>query len=188
MVPSQCYMCGELTHGGDHVSCCTLAIREPESCELGGGKKDEGLAQCTQGLAQHDHSVAQSDAFPCQRFTDAHQCTNGTQPGSQNQLRFGRHMQRNNVATHKNTLTQRYTAAANKVATAHNSSIAVVCTVIRSPRLSIIHVAPKVSGMATTMKTTENQLTSSRLTLRYWDVWVATGAKVSHIWGSHDDI
>lgn len=58
MVPSQCHMCGELTHGGDHVRCCTLVIREPESCQLGGGEKDEGLTQRTQGLAQHDHSVA----------------------------------------------------------------------------------------------------------------------------------
>lgn len=59
---------------------------------------------------------------------------------------------------------------------------------IRSPRLSIIHVAPKVSRMATTMKTTENQLTASRLTPRYWEVWVATGAKVIHIWGEQDHI
>lgn len=55
------------------------------------------------------------------------------------------------------------------------------CTVILRPRVSIIHVAPMVRGMATTMKTTENQLTSSRLTPRYWEVWFATGAKVSHI-------
>lgn len=59
---------------------------------------------------------------------------------------------------------------------------------IRSPRLSIIHVAPMVSGMATTMKTSENQLTFSRLTPRYWDVWVATEAKVSNIWGERDNM
>lgn len=57
------------------------------------------------------------------------------------------------------------------------------CTVIRSPRVSNIHVVTKLTGMDTTMKTSDNQLTSSRVTCRYWEDWSATGAKVSHIWG-----
>lgn len=55
-------------------------------------------------------------------------------------------------------------------------------TVIRKPRVSSIHVDPKLTGMATTMKTSDNQLISSILTIKYWADWSATGAKVSHIW------
>lgn len=72
----------------------------------------------------------------------------------------------------------------NKVAT-HNNTLA-LCTVSRSPRMSIIHMAPMVNRMVTTMKTTDSQSTSARLTPRYWEVWSATGAKVSDIWGERD--
>lgn len=51
---------------------------------------------------------------------------------------------------------------------------------MRNPRLSSIQVVPKLSGMATTMKTRDNQLISPRVTFRYWADWSATGAKVSH--------
>lgn len=62
-----------------------------------------------------------------------------------------------------------------------------VCTVIRKPNVSNSHVVPKLRGIATTMKTTDNQLMSSRETLMYWADWAATGAKDSHIWEDKTD-
>lgn len=57
------------------------------------------------------------------------------------------------------------------------------CTVIRRPSVSNIHVVTKLTGMDTTMKTSDNQLISCRPTWRYWEDWSATGAKVSHTCG-----
>lgn len=78
--------CKKLTHGGNHVGCCTLMIREPEGGKLGGGKNDEGLTQGAERLTQHDNSVPNSRRFPGQSSTDAHQRTDHGQPGTQNEL------------------------------------------------------------------------------------------------------
>lgn len=105
--------CKKLTHGGDHVSCCTLVIREPEGCKLGGGKNDEGLTQGTKRLTQHDNSIADCGRFSSQRSTDAHQGTNHAQPGTQNQLQVrgekkgSRNRNRNHSRTQSHTTFQR---------------------------------------------------------------------------------
>lgn len=77
-----------LTHRGDHVSGGALVLREPESCQLGGGEDDEGLSQGTKGLTQHHcielvcMIIARGGHCP----NETHQASEHVQPGSQNHL------------------------------------------------------------------------------------------------------
>lgn len=75
-----------LTHGGDHVSCGSLVVREPQSCQLGGGENDEGLSYGTEGLAQHHHRVQGSNIFTQWCPAEAQQGSQHVKPGSQYQL------------------------------------------------------------------------------------------------------
>ena len=75
-----------LTHGGDHVSCGTLVVREPESSQLGGGENDEGLSDGTKGLTYHHCRVWDCILRLLKFPKEAHQTSEHVQPGSQNQL------------------------------------------------------------------------------------------------------
>lgn len=156
---------GSLTHGGDHVSRGALVVGEPERRLLRGCENDKRLGEGAKGLTQH-HQREQEAHF-IQRPAETQHGTGHVEPRAQNQLKskgkvIGGHVQRRRR---------------------HGLGWGRVCTVIRSPRVSNIHVVTKLTGMDTTMKTSDNQLTSSRVTCRYWEDWSATGAKVSHIWG-----
>lgn len=156
----------KLTHGSDGVGRGALVVGEPQRHLLGGGENDEGLSQGAEGLAQHHHGEQVAPAQ--QRPAEAQHGAEHVEPRAQNQLQGKPRGQRLKWQTRRDVAVRQRRWR---------------LTVIRRPRVSSIHVVTKVTGMDTTMKTSDNQLTSCRPTWRYWEDWSATGAKVSHTWG-----
>lgn len=147
-------------------------LGEPQRRQFSGGENDERLSEGAESLAQHHHQEHEIRTVKLQRAEEAQQCSEHVQPGSQDQL------------WRQRSKGQRAESRAHRKLRPNKDP---VCTVIRKPNVSNSHVVPKLRGIATSMKTTDNQLMSSRETLRYWADWAATGANDSHIWEDETD-